>query len=79
MAGARGPISPGMVPGFDEGPEMGVSGAGSPSHIVQCVFGGGSLLFALSTAYVTWSWARDREGLTRPLVDAIESFQQLLK
>jgi len=49
------------------------------TFLVQCVFGGGSLLFALSTAYVTWSWARDREGLTRPLVDAIESFQQLLK
>jgi len=49
------------------------------AFLVQCVFGGGSLLFALSTAYVTWSWARDREGLTRPLVDAIESFQQLLK
>lgn len=46
--------------------------------LVRGVLGGGSLLFLLSMSYVTWAWANNRDGLTDSLVDAIDSFRELL-
>ncbi len=46
--------------------------------LVRGALGGGSLVFLLSVGYVTWAWARHRDGLTDSLLKAIESFRELL-
>lgn len=46
--------------------------------LVRGVMGGGSALFALSVGYVTWAWAKNPDGLTDSLRDAIENFRSLL-
>lgn len=47
--------------------------------LLRSVLGGGSLLFVLSVGYVTWAFAKKQEALTTPLVDAIKTFQEMLK
>lgn len=46
--------------------------------LVRGALGGGSLVFLLSVGYVSWAWAKHRDGLTDSLVKAIESFRELL-
>ena len=48
------------------------------SFLMRSVLAGGSLLFVLSMAYVTWAWAKKPEALTQPLIDAIQKFHNLL-
>jgi uncharacterized protein involved in exopolysaccharide biosynthesis len=48
------------------------------AFLLRSVLGGGSLLFVLSVAYVTWAYANKQEALTQPLLDAITKFRELL-
>lgn len=47
--------------------------------VVQATLASASTAFLVSVAYVTWEYgANDGKGLTRPVIDAIESFREML-
>ena len=49
------------------------------AFLAQATLASGSFAFLVSVAYVTWEYgANDGKGLTRPVVDAIESFREML-
>ncbi len=49
------------------------------AFLVQATLASASTAFLVSVAYVTWEYgANDGKGLTRPVIDAIESFREML-
>lgn len=49
------------------------------TFLAQATLASGSFAFLISVAYVTWAYgANGGKGLTRPMIDAIESFREML-
>ena len=49
------------------------------TFLAQATLASGSFAFLVSVAYVTWAYgANGGKGLTRPVIDAIESFREML-
>lgn len=49
------------------------------AFLVQAMLAGGSAAFLVSVVYVAWAYgANGGKGLTKPVVDAIESFREML-